>query len=97
MREKIGQLFYGRISSLTAFGVFLTMNDTGADGFVPFRTMRGDYYRLDEKGARLVGRHTGQVYKMGDEVPVILRECDPITGGMIFSFARPKDLDMVCR
>lgn len=92
MRERIGELFYGRISSVTAFGCFLMMNGTGADGFVPFRTMHGDYYKVDEKGARLIGRHTGKVYKMGDEVPVILRECDPITGGMIFSFARIKDL-----
>ncbi len=92
MHEKIGELFYGRISAVTVFGCFLMMNGTGADGFVPFRTMHGDYYKVDEKGARLIGRHTGRVYKMGDEVPVILRECDPITGGMIFSFARTKDL-----
>lgn len=92
MADKIGSLFYGRISSVTTFGVFLTMNETGADGFVPFRSIHGDYYRVDEKGARLVGRHTKNVYKMGDEIPVILRECDPVTGMMMFSFARARDL-----
>ncbi len=92
MADKIGGLFYGRISSVTTFGVFLTMNETGADGFVPLRSIRGDYYKVDEKGARLMGRHTNKVYKMGDEVAVILRECDPITGMMMFSFARLKDL-----
>ena len=92
MADKIGGLFWGRISSITSFGVFLTMNETGADGFVPFRSIKGDYYRVDEKGARLVGSHTNKVYKMGDEVPVILHEADPITGLMQFAFARPKDL-----
>jgi len=92
MADKIGTLFYGRISSVTTFGVFLTMNETGADGFVPFRSIHGDYYRADEKGARLVGRHTKNIYKMGDEVPVVLRECDPVTGMMMFSFARPRDI-----
>ena len=92
MHDKIGGLFYGRISSVTSFGVFLTMNETGADGFVPFRSIHGDYYRVDEKGARLVGRHTKNVYKMGDEIPVVLRECDPITGMMMFAFTRPKDI-----
>lgn len=90
MHDKIGALFYGRISSVTSFGVFLTMNETGADGFVPLRSIRGDYYRVDEKGARLTGRHTKKVYKMGDEIPVVLRECDPVTGMMMFTFARPK-------
>ncbi len=91
MHDKIGGLFYGRISAVTSFGVFLMMNETGADGFVPFRTMHGDYYKVDEKGSRLIGRHTQKVYKLGDEVAVILRECDPVTGSMIFSFARSKE------
>ena len=87
MQDKIGQAFTGRISSVTAFGLFIMVDGTQADGFVPFRAMHGDYFKYDEKRTRLVGKHSGKTYQLGDNVSVILCECTPATGGLVFKLA----------
>lgn len=79
-----GEVFTGRISSVTAFGLFVAIDEYGADGFIPFRLMTGDYYEYDDEAQRLVGRGSGKTYQMGDTVKVILVECTPETGGLIF-------------
>ncbi len=94
MQDKLGELFTGRISSVTAFGLFITLDETGADGFIPFRGMHGDYFRFDEKRTRLVGRYSGRTYQLGDSVQVILCECNPATGDLIFKFA-PKNKKLI--
>ena len=87
MQDKIGQLFTGHISSITGFGLFIMLDGTGADGFVPFRAMHGDYFKFDEKRTRLVGKHSGKTYQLGDSVKVILCECNPATGSLLFKLA----------
>ena len=87
MQDKIGQLFTGRISSVTAFGLFIMVDETDADGFIPFRAMHGDYFKHDEKRMRLVGKHSGKTFQLGDSVQVILCECNPATGSLLFKFA----------
>lgn len=89
MQDKIGQAFTGRISSVTAFGLFIMVDGTEADGFVPFRAMNGDYFRFDEKRTCLIGKHSGKTYQLGDSVSVILCECTPATGGLVFKLANP--------
>lgn len=79
-----GEAFTGRISSVTAFGMFVAIDEYGADGFIPFRLMTGDYYEYDDSAQRLVGRSTGKTYQMGDTIRIVLVECIPETGGLIF-------------
>ena len=87
MQDKIGQLFTARISSVTAFGLFIMLDKTGAEGFVPFRAMHGDYFKFDEKRTQLIGKHSGKTYQLGDSIQVILCECNSATGGLIFKLA----------
>lgn len=84
LADKIGAQFSARISSITAFGLFVSLDDIGADGFVPMSNLRADYFEYDESSSRLTGRNTGLEYQIGQPVRVILKECVPITGGMIF-------------
>jgi ribonuclease R len=83
LADRIGATFPGRINGVTRFGLFVTLDETGADGLVPMGTLAGDYYVHDEARHLLRGRNTGQEYRLGEEVEVILAEADPITGGMI--------------
>ena len=84
LSERIGSLFKGRISGVTRFGLFVELDETGADGLVPIRTLSDDYYEHNETRHMLVGKRHGKVYRLGAVVEVMLMEADPITGGTTF-------------
>ncbi len=82
LAERLGSTFTGHVSGVTRFGLFVTLEETGADGLVPIGTLGQDYYDHDEARHSLVGRRHGEVFRLGDEVEVRLAEADPITGGL---------------
>ncbi|MDY0885602.1 ribonuclease R [Dongia soli] len=82
LAERVGEVFAGRITSVTRFGLFISLEDTGADGLVPISTLPTDFYDHDERGHVLVGRRWGRVYQLGAPVEVRLVACVPLTGGM---------------
>jgi ribonuclease R len=84
MRDKVGATFMARISGVTRFGIFISVDDIGADGLVPIKTLPNDYYIHDEERHLLKGRNNGIVYRLGDKVEVTLKEVTPVTGGMLF-------------
>lgn len=105
LNDKVGAPFTARISSATSFGLFVHLDAYGADGFVPMSSLTDDFYIYDDKAQRLAGRTTGRTFTVGDMCEVVLRECVPITGGLVFQmlglgkrrdpniqkhFARPK-------
>ena len=64
------------ISSVTSFGIFVTLENT-IEGLVPFALMPDyDYYEYDDLRKILIGRNTGEVYKIGDKVKVRSSFCD---------------------
>ena len=84
LADRVGATFTGRINGVTRFGLFITLNDTGADGLIPIRSLPDDYYIHDEAHNRLRGRSNGKTYVLGETVEVLLVEARPLTGGMIF-------------
>jgi ribonuclease R len=83
LAERIGAEFGARISGTTRAGLFVRLDDTGADGFVPAATLN-DYYRHDETLHALVGDRTGDMYRLGDTVRVRLVEAVPSAGALRF-------------
>lgn len=88
MQGQIGQEFKCRISGVTNFGLFVTVDQSGATGLVPIRTLPHDYYNFDEKHHRLLGRSKGLCFRLGDMVNVKLEKVEPVTGGLEFSMAK---------
>lgn len=84
MKTKIDEEFEGRINGVHRAGLFITLNQTGAEGFVPMATIYGDYFHYDKEHHLIEGEHSGLVYQLGDSVRVKLREANPISGGLIF-------------
>ncbi len=84
MSARVGGRFEGRISGVTRFGLFVTVLETGASGIVPFATLPDDYWHYDEREQTLTGRRTQKVYRLAQEVEVLLSEANAITGGMVF-------------
>ncbi len=92
LADKVGATFSGRIGGVTHAGLFVTLAESGADGFIPAATIGKDYYAYDETRHALVGRSTGETFQLGDVVEVRLVEVTPVAGGLrfeILSHGRP--------
>jgi ribonuclease R len=81
---RIGQSFDGRISGVTKSGLFVSLPQYGADGFVPISTLGLDYFLYDEAHQALSGQATGLGYRLGDSVEVRLVEAVPLAGSLRF-------------
>ncbi len=85
LSSHIGEEFSGKINGVTRFGLFVTLDESGADGLIPMKSLGDDFYVHDEKQHTLKGKRHGKVFRMGDEMKVIIKEADGITGSCIFS------------
>ena len=59
LADRIGATFEGHISGVTRAGLFVKLDETGADGFIPARTIGGEYFRYHEDRHALVGDRSG--------------------------------------
>ncbi|QGZ37213.1 ribonuclease R [Stappia indica] len=84
LADQVGTRFNGRISGVVKSGLFVRLDDTGADGFVPASTIGDDYYHYDESSHSMSGRTTGETYSLGDRVEVRLVEAAPYAGALRF-------------
>ncbi|WP_417671419.1 ribonuclease R [Roseibium sp.] len=89
MADRIGATFQGRIAGVVKSGLFIRLDDTGADGFVPASTIGLDYYRYDEGSHSLIGDKSGETYQLGDSVEVKLVEAAPFAGALRFELLSP--------
>ena len=85
MENFIGREFDGVISSLTNFGIFVQLENT-VEGLVRFETMKDDYYTFIEESYMVMGRITKKVYKLGDEVKIIVSSVNKMLGKIDFEF-----------
>jgi ribonuclease R len=82
LADRIGAIFDGHISGVTRAGLFVELDETGADGFIPARNIGEEYFRFHEAGRAFVGRSA--TYRLGDPVTVELVEAAPVAGALRF-------------
>ncbi len=95
MSQRIGESFAGRINGVTRFGLFVTLDENGADGLVPIRTLPSDYYVHDEKQHALIGQRSKRIYRLGANVRVRIVEADGFTGSSLFEMEGTDSADLV--
>ena len=83
LADRVGAELTGRISGIAKFGVFVKLDETGADGMIPLRTLGNEYFHYDPETQTLMGADTGTVIGLGQRVTVKLIEAAPVTGGLI--------------
>jgi ribonuclease R len=76
MQDKLGQVFQGKISAVTGFGIFVELNDIYVEGLVHVTSLKNDYYAFDAVKHRLVGERGGHVYRLGDKMTVLVARVD---------------------
>jgi ribonuclease R len=76
MERHLGDEFDGRISGVTAFGFFVTLDAYFVDGLVHVNSLRDDFYRLTEGTYARVGDRGRRRYRLGDRVRVQVARVD---------------------
>jgi len=91
LSDRIGAELTGRISGIAKFGVFVKLDETGADAMIPIRTLGREYFHFDADSQTLMGSDTGMVIGLGQRVTVKLAEAAPVTGGLIVELLTLED------
>jgi ribonuclease R len=92
MAEREGAEFAGRVNGVGRFGLFVKLEETGADGLVPISSLGREYFHHDPDSQTLTGERTGKVLAIGMHARVRLREADPVTGGLVFELLEASGL-----
>ena len=79
-----GQIFQARIVGVTDYAMFLRLTESGADGMIPLRLLKHDYFVHDAAHHCIFGRRSRQVFTLGDTLKVKLIKADPLKGSLIF-------------
>jgi len=82
LADRVGATFDGHISGVTRAGLFVELDETGADGLIPARYIGDEYFRFNEAGRAFVG--SAATYRLGDPVTVELVEAAPVAGALRF-------------
>jgi ribonuclease R len=76
MERHLGDVFTGKVSGVTPFGIFVTLEDYFVDGLVHVRSLEDDFYRYSPKDYALVGERKGRRYRLGDRLEVQVSRVD---------------------
>ena len=76
MKERIGEVFDGTISAVTAFGIFVALDAVYIEGLVHVSELGADYFQFDNIKHQMLGERTGQRFRLGDRVRVKLVRAD---------------------
>ena len=90
MSNKIDDEFEGKINGVHKAGLFITLNQSGGEGFIPISSLYGDYFHYDKEHHLLEGEHSHIILQLGDPVTVRLKEANPVSGGLIFELLHDK-------
>lgn len=72
MSDKKGLVFSGVISGVTEWGIYVEITSNKCEGMIPIRELDDDYYTYDEKNYQITGKRTHKIYRLGDEVNVMV-------------------------
>lgn len=89
LMDRIGETFGAIISGVTAFGLYLTLDESYISGMVPLTSMTDDYYLHDARRHRLIGERSNRMRQLGDHVEVRLDHVDLLNKRLSFSLVPP--------
>ena len=70
MQDKVGREFEGLVSGLTEWGIYVELVENKCEGMVSIKSIVDDFYEFDEEEYRILGRHSGRKFEIGDSVRV---------------------------
>jgi ribonuclease R len=91
LSDRVGAAFKGRVSGVQRFGLFVKLDESGADGLIPIRSVGREFFHFDPDTQTLMGADTGLTIGIGQRVTVRLTEAVPVTGGLILELLEIED------
>ena len=85
MEDHKNEVFKGVISGVTEWGIYVEIIENKCEGMVRIRDLKDDYYTFDEREYALVGERRGNMYQLGDEVKVMVKNTDLVKRHLDFS------------
>ena len=76
MQDRVGEVFDGTVSGVTAFGLFVTLDRIFVEGLVHVSVLGHDYFHFDPRHHRLEGEHSGHAFRLGDRIRVRVARVD---------------------
>ncbi len=94
LSERVGNEMTGRVAGIARFGLFIKLDETGADGLVPIATLGREYFVHDAEANTLKGERSGLTIGLGQPAVVRIAEAIPVTGGLTFELLELNGKDM---
>jgi ribonuclease R len=91
MREHLGSVFDGTISSVTGFGIFVSLDDIYTEGLVHVSELGADYFHFEAAKHMMLGERTGKRYRLGDRVRVKVVRVDMESTKIDFTLVEDRD------
>lgn len=76
MTERIGMEFIGVVTGVSKYGLYVAESESKSEGMIRLMDLGPDYYEHDEKNAAIVGRKTGEIFRIGDRLPIRVKSAD---------------------
>jgi ribonuclease R/exosome complex exonuclease DIS3/RRP44 len=76
MQDHNDEIFEGVITGVTEWGIYVEISSNKCEGMVRIRDIKSDFYAFDEQQFAIVGQSTKQIYQLGDDVKVQVKNAD---------------------
>lgn len=86
LSKHIGNVYEGIIVSVKDFGLFVELIDNKIEGLIHIKNINDDHYKYEENKYRLIGKHNGKIYQIGDKVNIVVNNVDLIQYKIDFVF-----------
>jgi ribonuclease R len=86
MKNHIGDFFEGKITSITSFGIYITL-ENGIEGLAHVTSFPHYMVYIHETMSMIV-EHTNFVYKIGQDVKVEVTDVDEVKGEIDFKVVK---------
>ena len=76
VKERVGEVFSGRVTGVASFGIFVTLDTLHVEGLVHVSELGTEYFQFNEALHELRGERTGIRYRLTDAVQVQVARVD---------------------
>ncbi len=93
MKDKIGMEFPAIISGLTDWGIYAEIIENRIEGMIAVQSLMDDFYEYDDENYLLLGRHTGNTFRLGDEITVEVKNVNLPKRQLDFAFVEEEETE----